>query len=473
MKKITFLILWFVVIFNPSLFSQDFETIMNPKNIMIGDPISLEIKVSVNVSSSQIVPMINENSIGTFRIIEKLGVDTLFSGGRTVYNFKYQITNFEDSLQFFPPQKIVINSDTFFTIKQDIMVSMPNVDSLKDVLPIKPIVQIPLSKEELANYLFMSVFLMLLVLLMFWVYIKYIKKEALFDKNDRVEPPHVVALTQLKKIENDTLWQRGYVKEYYDSISDTIRLYIEKRFGIKALELTTPQIIQNVQHLGLEEAIFQSLKNMLDLSDLAKFAKENPSSENNKKCLEEAYRFVQSTQSIQDSNKEINANKAKKFYGQNIYYYRRQAVHQNVFKILIYGLSTTWVLLALIVLLSYSVPIYQILVYLADYPVLFFGILTLLGMLITIIIALLKRNSMLSFSVLFDHDAIFTRSFQQRKKWMFNEMESIEKTKNGDLILKNKYNERIVFSKYLEYYDEIEERLNWHKSNQIVNPQND
>lgn len=473
MKKITFLILWFVVIFNPSLFSQDFETKMNPKNIMIGDPISLEIKVSVNVSSSQIVPMINENSIGTFRIIDKLGVDTLFSGGRTVYNFKYQITNFEDSLQFFPPQKIVINSDTFFTIKQDIMVSMPNVDSLKDVLPIKPIVQIPLSKEELANYLFMSVFLMLLVLLMFWVYIKYIKKEALFDKNDRVEPPHVVALTQLKKIENDTLWQRGYVKEYYDSISDTIRLYIEKRFGIKALELTTPQIIQNVQHLGLEEAIFQSLKNMLDLSDLAKFAKENPSSENNKKCLEEAYRFVQSTQSIQDSNKEINANKAKKFYGQNIYYYRRQAVHQNVFKILIYGLSTTWVLLALIVLLSYSVPIYQILVYLADYPVLFFGILTLLGMLITIIIALLKRNSMLSFSVLFDHDAIFTRSFQQRKKWMFNEMESIEKTKNGDLILKNKYNERIIFSKYLEYYDEIEERLNWHKSHQIVNPQND
>ena len=473
MKKITFLILWFVIIFNPSVYSQGFETVMNPKNIMIGDPISLEIKVSVNANPSQIVPIINENSIGTFRIIEKLGVDTLFSGGRTVYNFKYQITNFEDSLQFFPPQKIVINSDTFFTTKQDIMVSMPNIDSLKDVLPIKPIVQIPLSKEELANYLFMSVFLMLLVLLIFWVYIKYIKKEALFDKNDRVEPPHVVALTQLKKIENDTLWQRGYVKEYYDSISDTIRLYIEKRFGIKALELTTPQIIQNVQHLGLEDAIFQSLKNMLDLSDLAKFAKENPSSENNKKCLEEAYRFVQSTQSIQDSNKEINANKAKKFYGQNIYYYRRQAVHQNVFKILIYGLSATWVLLALIVLLSYTVPMYQILVYLADYPVLFFGILTLLGMLITIIIALLKRNSMLSFSVLFDHDAIFTRSFQQRKKWMFNEMESVEKTKNGDLILKNKYNERIIFSKYLEYFDEIEERLNWHKSHQIVNPQND
>lgn len=473
MKKITFLILWFVIIFNPSVYSQDFETVMNPKNIMIGDPISLEIKVSVNANPSQIVPIINENSIGTFRIIEKLGVDTLFSGGRTVYNFKYQITNFEDSLQFFPPQKIVINSDTFFTTKQDIMVSMPNIDSLKDVLPIKPIVQIPLSKEELANYLFMSVFLMLLVLLIFWVYIKYIKKEALFDKNDRVEPPHVVALTQLKKIENDTLWQRGYVKEYYDSISDAIRLYIEKRFGIKALELTTPQIIQNVQHLGLENAIFQSLKNMLDLSDLAKFAKENPSSENNKECLEEAYRFVQSTQSIQDSNKEINANKAKKFYGQNIYYYRRQAVHQNVFKILIYGLSATWFLLALIVLLSYTVPMYQILVYLADYPVLFFGILTLLGMLITIIIALLKRNSMLSFSVLFDHDAIFTRSFQQRKKWMFNEMESVEKTKNGDLILKNKYNERIIFSKYLEYFDEIEERLNWHKSHQIVNPQND
>ena len=166
MKKVAFLILIFLIRSINVLYSQELETVMNPKSIMIGDPISLEIKVSVNSNPSQIVSNINENSIGTFRIIENLGMDTLFSGGRTIYNFKYQITNFEDSLQFFPPQKIVINADTFFTTKQEIMVSMPNIDSLKDILPIKPIVQIPLSKEELANYLFMSVFLMLLVLLM-------------------------------------------------------------------------------------------------------------------------------------------------------------------------------------------------------------------------------------------------------------------------------------------------------------------
>jgi hypothetical protein len=80
---------------------------------------------------------------------------------------------------------------------------------------------------------------------------------------------------------------------------------------------------------------------------------------------------------------------------------------------------------------------------------------------------------MLSFSVLFDYDAIFTRSFQQRKKWIFNEMEAIEKNKNGDLVLKNKFNERIIFSKYLEYFDEIEERLNWHMAHQIINSQID
>ncbi|MBO8759742.1 hypothetical protein INO94_15625, partial [Staphylococcus aureus] len=87
--------------------------------------------------------------------VEKLKTDTLFSGSQSILQLKYIVTCFEDSAQIFPALKFSQGiGDSFATQPIAIQVSSPNIDSTKDVTPIKTIVQIPLSKEEIFSYLF-------------------------------------------------------------------------------------------------------------------------------------------------------------------------------------------------------------------------------------------------------------------------------------------------------------------------------
>jgi hypothetical protein len=69
------------------------------------------------------------------------------------------------------------------------------------------------------------------------------------NMNRIVEPPkpaipaHITALAALEKIREEKIWKEGKVKEYYSAISDAIRLYIEERYSVFALESTTDEIM--------------------------------------------------------------------------------------------------------------------------------------------------------------------------------------------------------------------------------------
>lgn len=441
-------------------YSQEATTTLSPTQIMIGDHMELEIKVKTAQNSALILPKIDDDHLGNFRVVEKLKTDTLYSGTQSILQLKYIVTCFEDSLQIFPGLKFSQGiGDTFTSQPIKIQVNSPNIDSTKDIKPIKTIVQVPLTKEEIFSYLFISFILLGLVILFYWIYVRFIRKEALFDREKGNEPPHVVALTALKDSEARQLWQKGQVKEYYDSISDIIRTYLEKRFGIKALEQTTPQILKGLEAFELPEDIFNSIKEMLSLADLAKFAKENPLAETNEQYLKFAYEFVQKTQSIYDSNKRANASLVKKFYAQNEYRLRPQAINQSSFKILVTGISLALICLSIAIMLAYFVPVEWLLSFIADKPVFFFSIFIFLGAAISLFILFIIRSKQSSYLLIFDYDALFIKTSQRRMKWLFSEITELKEDKKGHLMLKNKYNDWHQIPKYMEFFNEIKERI--------------
>ena len=440
-------------------YSQEATATLSPTQIMIGDHMELEVKVKTPPNSSLIFPKIDDDHLGNFRVVEKRKTDTLYSGSQSIIQLKYIVTCFEDSAQIFPALKFSQGiGDSFATQPIAIQVSSPNIDSTKDVTPIKTIVQIPLSKEEIFSYLFISFILLGLVILLYGLYVRFIRKEALFDREKGNEPPHVVALTALKDTEALQLWQKGNVKAYYDSISDIIRTYLEKRFGLKALEQTTPQILNGLEKLELPEEIFNSIKEMLSLADLAKFAKENPLAETNEQYLKFAYEFVQKTQSVYDSNKRADASLVKKFYAQNEYRLRPQAINQASFKILVTGISIALLTLSVAIMLAYFVPVTILLSFIADKPILFFSIFIILGAAISLFILFIIRSKQSAYLLIFDHDALFIKTNQKRMKWMFSEIMETKEDKKGNFMLKNKYNEWHTIPKYMEFFDEIKER---------------
>lgn len=454
-----FLFSLFLLILSYISFGQEKVNVtLTPNPIMIGD--HMELTLRARNAGSIIFPKITDSTMGNFKLVETLKPDTLYSGNEATISKKYIITCFEDSLQVFP--SLGFNdglSQTMYSKPIQITVNSPNIDSAKDIRPIKNIILVPLTKAEIISYLFVSLILLGLVMITYFVYIKFIRKEALFDKDKPEDPPHVVALKALKEVENSQLWQRGNAKEYYDRISDTVRLYIEKRFGIKALEQTTFQILNALKSIELPDKIVSNMAELLQLADLAKFAKENPEKDANEAILKYAYSFIQNTQMSYDANKKANALKVRKFYGQNKYGYKTAAINQSSFRILAYGLIATFAILALAISLSYGIPIDYLLGLIANSPLGFFFWFIFFGIVMTLIVMYSIRGKMNSFLVIFDYNSVIIRRNNNQYTIGFGQLESIVTTKTGDIELKEITEKRHLVSRKIEYFEEVKERL--------------
>ena len=110
------------------------------------------------------------------------------------------------------------------------------------------------------------------------------------------EPAHVIALRELDRLREEKLWQRSEFKTYYTRLTEIIRQYIERRYGIPAMEMTSYEILDAWKlEEQPEEDLAAQLNRLLNLADLVKFAKEKPLASDNEENLERAYEFVKRT----------------------------------------------------------------------------------------------------------------------------------------------------------------------------------
>jgi uncharacterized protein YjiS (DUF1127 family) len=105
-------------------------------------------------------------------------------------------------------------------------------------------------------------------------------------------PPDFVALTELERIEGMGLPARGEFKEFYTRVTDTVRRYLEARFGVEALERTTDELLGDLARYG--HAI-EGLDALLNEADLVKFAKFKPEVTQADDALRRARHVVVST----------------------------------------------------------------------------------------------------------------------------------------------------------------------------------
>ena len=121
------------------------------------------------------------------------------------------------------------------------------------------------------------------------------KKKGYYFKPVVIEPPHVIALHALDHVKVEKLWQQGKEKEYFTEVTDILRKYIENRFGVNAFEMTSDEILNIVNNFMIADSSTDSLKQVLKLADLVKFAKYKPFPDENDLSLVNAYLFVNQT----------------------------------------------------------------------------------------------------------------------------------------------------------------------------------
>lgn len=117
------------------------------------------------------------------------------------------------------------------------------------------------------------------------------------------QPPYLIALGKLRKLQTQNLPQKGKTKEYYTRLSDILRSYINRQFGIKTFEKTSSEILAQVKendHLSQYEEVLRSI---FETSDFVKFAKVKPSVVENNRCLTDAERFVEISHPVTEEKK--------------------------------------------------------------------------------------------------------------------------------------------------------------------------
>lgn len=188
--------------------------------------------------------------------------------------------------------------DTAFTESLLLTIAGVPISEDDELMPIKPIIKEPLNWLDFwPAYLAVVVFL-----LAYLVYFWYRRKE-----RNRVEPPppppkpaHVLALERLDELESEQLWQSGQINPYYTRLSYVLRAYLEDRFNVPALESTTRQIDTALVDKGnLANDQRAELSQLLQLSDLVKFARAEPDENLHQRGLDRVRTFVTNTVPIQ------------------------------------------------------------------------------------------------------------------------------------------------------------------------------
>jgi hypothetical protein len=109
-------------------------------------------------------------------------------------------------------------------------------------------------------------------------------------------PPHEIAGDALADLKRRNLVAAGALKEYYSTLSDIVRTYLEQRFRLRAPEMTTEEFLLTTAREGrLEPAHRRLLGEFLSESDLVKFARHLPAIADSERAWAAAQRFVDET----------------------------------------------------------------------------------------------------------------------------------------------------------------------------------
>ena len=270
--------------------------------LLIGDQASFSFKTKVPPGSKFYLQNLQRDVGNGVELAGSPLVDTLKSdSGGTELQTTFTFTSFDSGSHVIPiingylenPDGS-IDTVTFDAGKLEVTTIQIDTTSYKP-FDVKDQMVYPYTVKEFLPWAGMLIAFVAIVLLVLRWWKRWRKKRSLFGKVVEPDSPYIAALKELEKIRNQKLWQNNQMKLYYTRITDVLREYIEARFGLQAMEKTSAEILKELLPAGIDKNEYDSLKELLEVADLVKFAKYVPSELENENAIPRAIRFISST----------------------------------------------------------------------------------------------------------------------------------------------------------------------------------
>lgn len=263
-------------------------------------PLHLELVTPANPEGRLLIP--KDSMCDKVEILKMLEADTTQLGNDRI-EIKQDIVlqSFDSGVYRLNPIMYVIGNDTFRSNRLVLKVFPADVDSLETIHDYADVADIDRSFIDYLPDFIVDYGLWILAVIIvlgaggYAFYLLKRKKNPFAAVPEKPVPPYEKAIGELNRLRGEKLCENGHEKEFYTRLTDILRVYLNGRFGINAMEMTSTQIRHMLNSNAEAKLSKQNMERVLETADFVKFAKVRPLPDDNIRAFNSAMQFVEDT----------------------------------------------------------------------------------------------------------------------------------------------------------------------------------
>lgn len=269
--------------------------------VLMGKVTPLHVELVDNADSKGQLLVPADSMCGLVEILQALPADTTMLGnGRREIRQEILLQSFDSGTYMLKPILYVAGRDTVRSNRVALKVVPCDVDSMVTIHDYADAVDVHRHLTDylpdwMVDYGLWIILGLLAVGIGIWLYINRRKAPQLLRKKEKPEPPYDRAMRELDALASQHLCEQGQEKQYYTELTDILRVYLQGRFGINAMEMTSTQIRQTLKAHDETKLSRAEMDRVLETADFVKFAKVRPLPDDNAKAFAAARKFVEDT----------------------------------------------------------------------------------------------------------------------------------------------------------------------------------
>lgn len=297
------LILYIALICCPlcSVAQVQVESKIDSIQILIGEQAHVTLSVSFKKGQPLEFPVFKPSQYITpgVEVLESSEADTSELDNDMIRVSKvYTLTSFDENLYYLPAMKLKVGGKAYQSKSLALKVLTVPVDTLhpEQFYPPKDVQVNPFMWSEWSPLFWLSVLLVALVCLIVYLRSRLKNNKPIIAKVRIVKRvlPHQKAMQEIERLKAEHMSTSEDQKAYYTRLTDTLRKYMEERFGFNAMEMTSTEIIARLQEVD-DKKMIDELRELFTTADLVKFAKYSTLINENDMNLVNAVQFINET----------------------------------------------------------------------------------------------------------------------------------------------------------------------------------
>lgn len=291
--------------------------------LLMGRQTRLHLEIVEDKDASGQLLLKGDTLVKEVEVIDMSQADTTDIGNNRVQiNRNLIIQSFDSGLYTLPPILYVSNGDTSESRQLTLKVLPAPVDSLATIHAYAGIEEgesrwydfLPNWITDYWGWILLAIILIAGGIVAYLLTTKKVRNVILPAK--KPIPPYELAMIQLNALREQHLCENGQEREYYTQLTEILRDYLARRFGINAMEMTSSQIVSTLAANEATKLPNRFMKQILEIADFVKFAKVRPLPDDNAKSFNSAIQFIEDTrpepETETESDKTDDTNETQK-----------------------------------------------------------------------------------------------------------------------------------------------------------------